>query len=99
MRGFIVGLILLAFAVAAVPAEAGRRGYYDANGNWVSTRSAYSQEDYGTYRSKVRSHKRRRNVLLGVGALGLVTHSGGLTAIGLGGAAANHFIDRDHRDY
>lgn len=106
MRGFVIALVLIAFGAAAVPADArNRRGYYDDNGNWVSSRSAYSRsydnrnQRYNNYNGKVRSHRRRRNVLLGVGALGLVTGSGALTGVGLGGAAANHFIDNEHRDY
>lgn len=108
MRFFMGFLMLFTFMCAAVPAEAqSRRGYYDDNGNWVSTRNAYrssSRQAYRNsgerqYRNKVRSHRRRRNVLLGVGALGLVTGSGALSGIGLGGAAANHFIDDEHRDY
>lgn len=99
MRSLILVMFLLFLGLAASPAQARhhyRDGYYDANGNWVST--VDYRDDY-RYERKVRSHKRRRNVLLGVGAVGLVTHSGGLTALGLGGAAANELIDRRHRDY
>lgn len=106
MRRFMILLILVSFFLEAMPAEARnrRRGYYDQNGNWVSTRSyrarSYDSDghSYREYRRKVRSHRRRRNVLLGVGALGLITGSGAMTGVGLGGAAANHFIDDEHRD-
>ena len=60
----------------------------------------YYYNDYHRHRyDPVRRHKRRRNVLLGVGALGIVTGSGVLTGVGLGGAAANEVIDRRNRDW
>ena len=97
MRNIILALCLFSLGLLATPAQARhyRDGYYDANGNWVTTvdSSGYRHHD------PVRAHKRRRNVLLGVGAVGLVTHSGVLTGVGLGGAAANEIIDRRHRDW
>lgn len=70
-------------------------GYVDAYGVYYPS---YNDDGYRYYR-KVRSHKRRRNVLLGVGALGLLTGSRAATAIGLGGVVANELIDRRHRDW
>jgi hypothetical protein len=86
------------------------QGYYDDRGRWhgsgyYGNRSYYNgnryyYNDYRGYRyDPVRRHKRRRNVLLGVGAVGLVTGSGVLTGVGLGGAAANEIIDRRNRDW
>ena len=107
MRIFIIAMLLLAVLVPATPAEAGRRrsrqaGYYDEDGNY-RTYSSRSSSQYRRDRARgdrrVRSHRRRRNVLLGVGGLGLLTGSGTLTGVGLGGAAANHFIDDENRDY
>lgn len=72
--------------------------YVDPNGNAYSGYYGYGYS-YDNYRRKVRSHKRRRNVLLGVGAVGLITGSRAATAIGLGGVVANELIDRRHRDW
>ena len=99
MKTTIIALCLLSMGLVASPAQARHHnndGYYDGNGNWVSTQEVDSN---GHYWNRVRAHKRRRNVLLGVGAVGLITHTGVLTGIGLGGAAANELIDHRHRDY
>jgi hypothetical protein len=111
MKTLATALLLL--ALVATPALAERHYYYaggyagdgyrysdngfdryDVNGNLY----CYDR-DSNRYIAKVRSHKRRRNVLLGVGAVGLLTGSGALTGIGLGGAAVNEVVDHRHRDY
>ena len=99
MRVFLVALALFSFGLT-IPAEARshrsdgytdsdgvyHQGYTDSNGVWHN-------------RDRVRAHKRRRNVLLGVGAVGLVTGSPALKVIGLGGAVANEVVDHRHRDW
>lgn len=104
-------LLALAFGLASAPVEARHRYYYPDPSGYVNSNNGYVDR-YGTYHRvyahnngyyyqdrKVRSHKRRRNVLLGIGAVGLITGSGAATAIGLGGAVANEVIDRRHRDW
>ncbi|MBI4862903.1 MAG: hypothetical protein HY815_21975 [Candidatus Riflebacteria bacterium] len=106
-------LIVLGLAgLAASPALARHRGpvgTYYTDGTYVDGYGRVYHDhrycnggyyhSYSRYHHKVREHKRRRNVLLGVGALGLITRSRTLGILGLGGAVANEIIDRRHRDY
>jgi hypothetical protein len=99
--------VLLLLILSSTPALAADPGEDRAAGSSSSRETREESSHYSRSESshserharKVRKHKRRRNVLLGVGAVGLVTHTGVLTGIGLGGAAANEVIDHRHRDW
>jgi hypothetical protein len=97
---FAIGVFgLSGFAVKPAHAQRGGNYYTDANGVvWSADRNYYWDRE-ARYWHKVRDHRRRRNVLLGVGAVGAVTGSGTLMGVGFGGAAANEIIDRRHRDW
>ena len=95
-------LLMLTLMLTAAPAQA--RHHRDVNGYTDSNGVYHEYVENTGYRfdhqqRKVQAHKERRNILLGVGAVGLLTGSRAATVIGLGGAAANEVVDRRHRDW
>ena len=96
-------MLILALSLAACPAEA-RKRHHRANG-YTDSRGVYHEYAdnrgyrFDRYDHEVHEHKQRRNVLLGVGAVGLLTGSRAASILGLGGAAANEVVDRRHRDW